>query len=196
MTLNEISIPNLHKMEIYGKPSLPIKSINILLPPGGKVEEIYCYGNANEINGSFLIRPGGKVAIWGSEVDNEVYMDSSIYNSTKAYPEEIYRVTGIHKFRGFTILTLELYPVQYIPKERKLYWYDNISILIKARKGNVDELYRGLPQDIEEVKDIVAQIKDYFSGDLYLTPNCSLEFLPHSVVLSKIRNMVEIARRC
>ncbi|RKY39661.1 MAG: hypothetical protein DRP75_01400 [Candidatus Omnitrophota bacterium] len=48
----------------------------------------------------------------------------------------------------------------------------------------------------EEVKDIVAQIKDYFSGDLYLTPNCSLEFLPHSVVLSKIRNMVEIARRC
>ncbi|RLF50641.1 MAG: hypothetical protein DRN11_04290, partial [Thermoplasmata archaeon] len=156
MTLNEVSIPNLHKMEIYGKPSLPIKSINILLPPGGKVEEIYCYGNANEINGSFLIRPGGKVAIWGSEVDNEVYMDSSIYNSTKAYPEEIYRMTGIHKFRGFTILTLELYPVQYIPKERKLYWYDNISILIKARKGNVDELYRGLPQDIEEVKDIVV----------------------------------------
>lgn len=47
----------------------------------------------------------------------------------------------------------------------------------------------------EELKKILAKIKTLLPEEnICISPNCSLEFLPHSAAQAKIRNMVEIAK--
>ena len=50
-------------------------------------------------------------------------------------------------------------------------------------------------EDREELKKILAEISNLIPEEnVYLSPNCSLEFLPHKVALAKIKNMVEAAK--
>ncbi len=52
-------------------------------------------------------------------------------------------------------------------------------------------------EDKKELKKILSEISNLISeANIYLSPNCNLEFLPHQVALAKIKNMVEAVRQC
>jgi len=49
----------------------------------------------------------------------------------------------------------------------------------------------------EELKKILTKIKTLLPEEnIFISPNCSLEFLPHSAALVKIKNMVEVVKQC
>ena len=45
----------------------------------------------------------------------ELFLDKKVYNSAGKYPEELYSKVFIQQFRGYRILVLRLFPVQYYP---------------------------------------------------------------------------------
>ncbi|MCW3135448.1 MAG: hypothetical protein N2V77_00680, partial [Canidatus Methanoxibalbensis ujae] len=55
MSFYEVGIANLSKTHLYGKPVLPVKNVNILLPPGGKIVGISIIGDRRQIKGTYLI---------------------------------------------------------------------------------------------------------------------------------------------
>jgi hypothetical protein len=77
------------------------------------------------------------------------------YTSDNTYPDTLYEVAGVNAFRGFTILYMTLYPVQYQPKSGVVHFYETLTVTVTLKKGVVNQLYRGLPEDFHDVITMV-----------------------------------------
>ncbi|KAA0002539.1 MAG: hypothetical protein FE048_03565, partial [Thermoplasmata archaeon] len=152
-----ITMGNLSIVATKGEPRLPVKFVNILLPPDTKIEEIKVTASKKIFLGKgYHVEPQAIPFSFSSHIPSQpLYQDDAIYNSSEPFPGEIYRVEGVHYFRGYPILLLALYPLQYIPKEGELFYHEKMSIVVKIKEGEINEMFRALPQDERRVKQLV-----------------------------------------
>ncbi|MCD6474279.1 MAG: hypothetical protein J7K47_05185, partial [Thermoplasmata archaeon] len=88
-----------------------------------------------------------------SDFHPHVYQNSTIYNSSDKYPKQLYDIVGKFSLRGYDILIINIYPVYYIPSTGKLFYYKDITLQLEVEKGDkINPLFRGLPEDAEEVE--------------------------------------------
>ena len=67
-------------------------------------------------------------------------------------------------FRGFKILILNLFPLQYITKNNSIEYYNEMNVKINLiDDNNVNALYRNLSKDIENIKNYVYNPEDVIS---------------------------------
>jgi len=159
-----------------GEPELPFKTVKILLPQGKDVLSVNVKTDKKiMLNGSFNIEPGQKPVplTYGYETDKHPLEESpeilpyntllknqqdrnqknqTIYSSSKPFPGKLYDSIGVQVFRGYRILTLNLYPVQYIPKTGEIYYFKEMDITIETRNAESCELFRGLEKDEDAVR--------------------------------------------
>jgi hypothetical protein len=157
-TYSQINIASTDTYGDIGLPCLPIKMINILLPMGTKPDKItITTGEKNYIGSGFNVKPGSKPVILSKvETANILTKNEKIYDSDSMYPNKLYDNAGVYSYRGYDILALNLYPVQYQPLSGKLYYYNSMNVEIKLVQDNsVNNLFRGLQQDEQDVKKIV-----------------------------------------
>ncbi|MBU3901780.1 MAG: hypothetical protein KKE04_00225, partial [Candidatus Thermoplasmatota archaeon] len=142
-----VVIPGLHSHAMPGEPELPFKTVKILLPQGKDVLSVNVKTDKKiMLNGSFNIEPGQKPVplTYGYEVDKHPSQKSgplpynavlknqqdrnqknqTIYSSSKPFPGKLYDSLGVQIFRGYRILIVNLYPVQYIPKTGEIYYFE------------------------------------------------------------------------
>lgn len=91
---------------------------------------------------------------------NELFTDKSsfiaTYNSTEPFPGKLYTKIGIQRFRGYSILIVNLHPVQYIPSTGEIYYYERMTLTVKTQeKDQISPLFRGLQQDESRVREMV-----------------------------------------
>ena len=155
-TFSSILLQNLPFSREYGKPLLPVKSVNLLLPPGSNVKNVQVDKEIKEIEGEFFIEPAGEIMINSTDVYSGIFVDPIVYNSSNFFPRNTYEIAGVERFRGYHILTVNLYPVQYNPKKRTLYYCKNITLNLEIEEnGKVKNLFRGLSEDKEVVSNKV-----------------------------------------
>jgi len=159
-TFSSISLQDLPLSRNPGKPLLPVKPVDVLLPPQSTIKNVCIDKEMKELEGEYLIEPSGKLVAIG-EINNydfeNIFADYAVYNSSHLFPEKTYEIAGMGKFRGFSIVTVNLYPVQYIPKQGKLFYCTNITLIIETeRKDNENNLCRSLSIDKELVKKMVV----------------------------------------
>ncbi|RLF42900.1 MAG: hypothetical protein DRN18_01485 [Thermoplasmata archaeon] len=150
-----------------GKPRLPVKPLRILLPQETTVEDVIIeYGEPQIISMEDLppIELGGKVYKL-NDVPPTTPPDPD-YDRSKWYPENLYDLLGVQYFRGFAILHINLRPVQYLDSEKILRYYPYIKLKIKTKPAPMNPLYRGLPEDKEEV---MRKIDNYFDTSILET---------------------------
>ena len=86
------------------------------------------------------------------------------------YPSNIYKDLNIGNCRGYTILSLALNPVQYIPGEGRLFYFPEMIVTINLEENGYDNgFYRGLPDDEKWVKKLVCNpelTERYQNGNL------------------------------
>ena len=157
-SFSSISLQNLPKFGNAGEPLLPFKPIKVLLPPGHKIKKVEINGEINELDGEYIIEPRGQTIPTGfiNFTIEDIYINQSLYNSSTCYPGIIYEHTFTGEFRGFEIPLLNLYPVRYNPKQKKLEYYNylNVTIYTEQHRG-LDETYRGFERDLSQVSWIV-----------------------------------------
>jgi hypothetical protein len=160
--IGEYDIPQMGSLRheiIPGMPTLPVKSAEILLPENGVLAGIEITGFDKQVlDGPYLIKPGEGAMIIGSENPVELYdtIDSSVYESNDMYPGIQGSVASVQTVRGYNILFLKLYPLQYIPALGKLHYFKSMDITITTISiGETSPLYRGLPEDRDMVADMV-----------------------------------------
>lgn len=145
-----VSIPGISNVADPGEPSLPVKGAYILLPPNTTVKKIEIHlGQLSSIGEGYNIIPGCyPVPLFMRETAKPPVPNEEIYGLTELFPGKSYSSIGIYYFRGYAILVLSLYPVQYIPATGELFYYSNITVSIEtAPNHETNELYRNLEED-------------------------------------------------
>lgn len=103
-----------------GSPNLPFKIVKILLPYGKDMADIEIItGETHILEGSYKIEPAQEQTPISSNEVTEFKLDNSVYNSIIPFPNKLYSIVGVYELRGYRILVLNLYPVNYIPKTGK-----------------------------------------------------------------------------
>jgi len=169
---DRVFIPGLPKLYKAGEPVLPVKNFKILLPYGRDVQKIEVKGEKHDLIGTYYVEPAETPVPIGIswEKPPKVTPNKKIYSSTEPYPG-LYEAS-VHSLRGYKILILNLFPVQYTPKTGKISYYTKMEVVINTKPG-VNELYRGLSMDRERVIQVVdnPEIVDTYPLNTKLSPS-------------------------
>ena len=155
---DRIKIPDLSNCGNTGEPCLPIKPVNILLPQNKtKINCINIVGkNKTFLGKGYSIEPGVEaVPILKNISPSPPDPNQEIYNSSQPYPKELYSIAIINFFRGYAIQTINLYPIEYIPKSGEIYYYKEIELEIETVESPINKMFRGLPEDKTKIQKMV-----------------------------------------
>ncbi len=128
-----ILLPNCELTDEIGKPRLPVFSE--IIPLEGKrlskidIEKI----EVETLKEDFLISPSQKqypLSFLPEKIDF-VLPDEKVYSSKEPYPGKIFEFVGITKGREEEFALFLIYPVQYIPVEKKIIFYKKIKLKLE-----------------------------------------------------------------
>ncbi|MEM2582962.1 MAG: choice-of-anchor J domain-containing protein, partial [Candidatus Thermoplasmatota archaeon] len=156
-----------------GEPEIPVKPVNVLLPYGKEIKEIKVNAEKRILVGKARIAPKTEIVPIGE--NDFIYMveeNEEIYESSEEYPGDLYEIITTQYFRGFPIVTINLYPVQWNPSTEELYLYPNMELVVELKDGVVNELFRGTEKDREIVTTMVDNPREVLTYPLNPSHSC------------------------
>ncbi|MGC1122155.1 MAG: Ig-like domain-containing protein [Candidatus Methanofastidiosia archaeon] len=150
----EFLIKDTQVLAIPGEPLTPYKAARILLPEGTEAKNIKVDTGTPVVQEGFDI-PWGQPPCTFSDIPVTVGRNEDIYNSDNLYPKEVFQVIGVEYCKGFAILNVHLFPVQYKPKSGTVIFYPEMTVEVQVGKSTKNDLYRGLASDKEDVQGMV-----------------------------------------
>ncbi|TAL61043.1 MAG: hypothetical protein EPN85_05835 [Bacteroidetes bacterium] len=139
-----LSLKDKHFTKAIGAPEMPAKTLSILIPIDKKVSSIVINSSAmQQISGAYNIYPVQKPMRTGTSPDSLPFEnpDQQIYNSANPYPGMPYKITNDGYPMGYHVVTIEFYPVQYIPANKIVNLYTSIIFTI-VYANNTNEVLR------------------------------------------------------
>jgi Peptidase family C25/Secretion system C-terminal sorting domain/Propeptide_C25 len=152
-------------MEV-GKPLIPYADFQILIPSTAEVTGVKVVSAKKvEIAGEHYIYPA-QPPITTDQVDKPALVppDQLFYNSEKEYPVKLASFTPTGTKSGYRLSGIQVYPIRYIPKQRKLFLYTDIVLEIVYQEGKVTE--QALTESQKkifgaEVRSLIMNTKDF-----------------------------------
>ena len=168
----KISMPDCFALDGQpGTPIVPIKFIQLLLPPLTNIDAVTVTGSPVELRlpGIDLTKNRVCPSLSGIPVDDatptECVMDESVYSSHCFFPEVPYGEYHVGYSRGYTLFSMALQPVQVIPGDGRLFYCPEMTITISLQRNNyVNPFFRGTSEDESWVKSLVCNpevVADY-----------------------------------
>jgi hypothetical protein len=121
-----------------GKPMLPAKEIRIALPEGMRVTDIRILNTeTEEIPGEFDIfpsQPPKEIGIPQKDPDF-IKPDMNIYSTGLPYPSDIAELIHQTDLAGQGMAVIGLYPLQYVPDQKKLLFHTFITLEVLGEGG-------------------------------------------------------------
>jgi hypothetical protein len=145
-----------------GEPQMPMKMIQLMLPPKTTVASVTVEGTAVEISQAVdlvakPVLPYQKSVPFGNNEPQEFVLNSDIYSSNALYPTTTYTQYHIGYSHGYAILDLGLSPMQYSPNTGTLTYYPEMTVTINLQNnGYVNQLFRNNVDDEAYVKTLVS----------------------------------------
>ncbi len=154
---HQISLEGGGNLAEVGNPRLPFKTIQILLPYGKDLKDIKVIsGKEVELEGKYEIEPAQEQVPIGLDKTPELNLNEEVYNSELNFPKKIYNIEGIHEFRGYRILIVNLFPISYIPKLGKITHIKDMVINIElVNSKDVNKYYRDSTKDKTQILQLV-----------------------------------------
>ncbi|MBU7046994.1 MAG: hypothetical protein HXS54_11225, partial [Theionarchaea archaeon] len=150
----EFLVENTQIQALPGEPVIPYRSCAILLPQNAVVKDVKVKTSTPVVQKGLDI-PWGQPPCTYSDTPVKVGRNEEIYNSMNWYPNETYKVVSVESFKGFSILNVILYPVQYQPKSQTVKFYETMTVEVQFGKDMKNKLYRGLQGDKQDVAGVV-----------------------------------------
>jgi len=149
---HSVSLGDLPKTCILYKPRLPVKTVKILIPYGKTVDEIevvakdkFSLGSDYNVEKGHNILPLEENTISSKESDYETGSFSKTYS-----------LAGTHLYRGYKILIVNLYPVQYYADSGEIEFHNKLTLKIKTKQQTTKTVIRQSQKD----KDMVVSLVD------------------------------------
>jgi len=132
-----IELTDCDNIEEQGKPRLPFKIVNLLLPENVELDTIVCEVETQVLPGNFIIYPAQRKQKTDGELTDDLFeLDSSIYLSNNYYPKNQFNIINHGYMHGNSILSLALYPLRYLPDSHSLILYNKIKLTIFLKPGS------------------------------------------------------------
>ena len=123
-----------------GSPQLPVKLMHIAVPDDQKINSIELIKTEQSIfPGDFLIYPFQPAQVLSITPDEKIQFktpDVNVYQSSAPFPKQIVKLLGVGEFQGKKIAAIAVYPLQYLPRDRRLIFYSEIEFKIVLKKDN------------------------------------------------------------
>lgn len=143
-TYTKVEYDELQLTDAIGNPELPVKFINLIIPIDQKVREVNFQLTGQEtINISNLVYPSQPPipTLIGFEGNEFVGPDPEVYSSENPYPYELARTAADGYFDGRNhIVTIAVYPVQYMPQLNQLVFSYTIEITLEMESTDAPTL--------------------------------------------------------
>ncbi len=124
-----------------GLPALPVFPAHLLLPPGATVTSIHTPTQGTiDLHLDTPVLPAQELVHPGTDEIPAFVMNTSAYASPTPVSDTIYENQGIGYCRGYTILTLTIHPVRYIPKTGSLSYYPELTLTIDLQQPDATRL--------------------------------------------------------
>lgn len=143
-----------HLTEV-GKPQLPSKIINILVPNNAEIslgpvnarkyssEGYHIYPVQKELTDNQL--PGS----------SEFQMDENLYNSSELYPSSNVELVSIQEYRGARIAQIRINPIQYSPADSTIVYADSVDFSVEFIGEEKDFLFPAIASVVAVVTTVV-----------------------------------------
>lgn len=144
-----------------GEPSMPVKPVTLLLPPMKTISEITVSGTPATVATSPTdltkkpIFPSQPSVPLGSSDQPDFTMNMEIYSSSSLYPAARYSDYAIGYSHGYAILSVNLNPVQYNPRQGTLVYYPKMTVQITLQDAAPNQFYRNNAEDKTWVANLV-----------------------------------------
>ncbi len=145
--------------DLLGNPTTIFKPITVLIPSDAKVTDVRIeVTNTYEFEGEYNILPTQRLRPFAKkEPFPFVEPNSKIYSQTIPYPVSAKGRTHEGYKDGYQLFTFNVYPLQYIPSEKKVILNTNISYTIVYEEGAKSAKVEN-PRVIEKVKDNIKDL--------------------------------------
>ncbi len=148
-----------------GDPVVQIKSIKLLIPQGKQIKDIsVTYKSIIRIDTKSLginllekpITPYQRPVVIGEKPSTILEKNEATYAKKANYPGVLFENVGVNYCKGYAILSLNLYPVQYNPGSGLLSYYTDMIVNINLMDtGYTNEFFRGTAEDQSWVQSLV-----------------------------------------
>ncbi len=174
---NQWIIKDTQMREIPGEPLIPYRAARILLPQCATVKDVRVKHSTPIVQKGIEILWGQPPCTYSGVSPEKVGKNEKIYDSDDVYPEKLVDVISVESFRGFQVLTVHLYPVQYQPQSQTVTFYETLTVEVTFGKGLKHELYRGLAGDKGLVFNLVDNPETISTYETLSTPTLSEEYI-------------------
>jgi len=162
--------------EQLGGPIIQAVPVKFLLPQGTKPVTIEVTAETKELDPSLqgfnlketYIIPFQEPVPVGKKSPSFA-MNSVTYQSTQKIPNKMYDTPTVGYCRGYTILSLTLYPVSYIPGEGRLFYNSKMTVTIDLQETqNQNHFYR--PNNLDDKTWVMSLVDNPEIADTYTSP--------------------------
>ena len=158
--VDKVTITGLSNTDNYQDPCLPVKPLKILLPQGTDVQDIYVLTNEKtSLGDGHQIQSGGRVIPLQAESSDIQQVFANNKESSTVAGEYILRVSIRRSvsiaIEDFSILHVNLYPVEYNLKTGELCSFTQMRLIVHTTPSTQNTAVRRLASDYTLVADIV-----------------------------------------
>jgi len=132
---------------------LPVKPVKVLIPFGMEVDSVEVLTKEKSFLELDCALEVGQNII---PLNYDLLQQFSEKNYSDLPSEDLFSIVDIHLFRGYSVLFVNLYPVQFIEEKGELAYYAQLILQIKTKDSQSFNAVRGLQRD----KEIVAKLVD------------------------------------
>jgi len=155
-----------------GEPIIPIKPVSLLLPPMKTVKNIQITGTPVEYQINDLVDkpifPYQNPVPFG-ELPDDFVVNNNVYSTNSVYPGYLHGDYQIGYSHGYTILNVNLNPVQYNPVEATIEYYPEMTVNIELNDNTeMNQFFQNNLEDRAWVENLVYNndILDTYTEDL------------------------------
>ncbi|OQY39138.1 MAG: hypothetical protein B6226_02430 [Candidatus Cloacimonetes bacterium 4572_65] len=115
-------------------PALPYRTLSLYLPTGEEIINVTVKRSGRtELETSLIIKPVQQQYPL-SRMDEALFTEpnSEVYNSTELFPQTAYSTVRTTFVAGHSIGTLSVTPFEYSPKDGKLAWYSDVTVVVET----------------------------------------------------------------
>ena len=145
-----------------GKPEMPVRAVTLVVPPLAEFQSLEIISwDSEEIEGAYLVFPAQKV-----DMENLTYEftppDEEAYQSTALLPVQPVVYAGSGRMMGCRIFYFHIYPIQYLPAEKKLIFNQRLEFRVNYILNGEPPVYSKVktPSSWARTIDVLTKVID------------------------------------
>ncbi|UCF12497.1 MAG: hypothetical protein JSW06_10760 [Thermoplasmatales archaeon] len=137
---HEISVENLGRLLVPGKPNLPSKIFAIAIPSGAEILEVtFNTGEGIMFPGTYEISPSPLPRVIGQEDplvyehEREMYEENynTVYRNDEPYPQSVGEFVRMAGYRNYNLIDVRITPFIYYPLSGSLAYYPEVTVDVR-----------------------------------------------------------------